>query len=558
MKRIQLLAFAAFLFVFTAVDAQDNGLSITGEKNWLALPVKNGAQKKNLELWVEGERKRWFDMELAEEDPDWYAYLDISDWKGKSMELRLLGAEGDARALSQVRQSDQDTNPGELYRERLRGQFHFSPKRGWLNDPNGLVYYQGEYHLFFQHNPYGRQWGNMHWGHAVSKDLVHWKELDIALYPDQLGPQFSGGAVVDEQNTSGLGTADNPPLVLFYTGAGTWEQGLAWSTDGRNFQKPPRPIVPQINKDNRDPKVVWHEPTGKWVMVLYVEEDSGHYSMHFLTSADLKNWRPASVFTGGIGNDRYLFECPEFFELPVEGSDGETKWVLTGANSQYAIGSFDGETFTPEAERLNGQRGREFYAAQTFSNEPKGRRIEIGWRRTHTDQEGMPFNQSMSIPMELKLVRLEEGLRLTRTPVVELESLRRSARRLESTRLSPGSANPLAEVELELVEIRMELEPGDARQIVLNVRGLDIIYNTANSELSVDGVIAQAPLRGGKLDLILYVDRTGVELFASKGSLFMPVNYNFNAANQSYSLKTKGGTARITRLDVYELQSIWK
>src|SRR5690606_25826680 len=135
MKRIQLLAFAAFLFVFTAVDAQDNGLSITGEKNWLALPVKNGAQKKNLELWVEGERKRWFDMELAEEDPDWSAYLDISDWKGQSMALRLLGAEGDARALSQVRHSDQDTNPGELYRERLRGQFHFSPKRGWLNDP---------------------------------------------------------------------------------------------------------------------------------------------------------------------------------------------------------------------------------------------------------------------------------------------------------------------------------------------------------------------------------------------------------------------------------------
>src|SRR5690606_14330468 len=209
-----------------------------------------------------------------------------------------------------------------------------------------------------------------------------------------------------------------------------------------------------INKDNRDPKVVWHEPTGKWVMVLYVEEDSGQYSMHFLTSADLKNWRPASVFTGGIGNDRYLFECPEFFELPVEGSDGETKWVLTGANSQYAIGSFDGQTFTPEIERLNGQRGRDFYASQTYNDEPKGRRIEIGWWRTHTDGNGSCFNQSMSIPMELKLVQTSKGPRLSRTPIAELTRLRNKQVNFHAVSLKNGQTFHAEGTDAEALEIR--------------------------------------------------------------------------------------------------------
>lgn len=512
--------------------------------------------KKNLELWVEGKLERWFDMELAEGEPDWYAYLDISDWKGKSMELRVDQLSGDPDVFSPVPQTDKDRNAGALYKEKLRGQFHFSPRRGWNNDPNGLVYYKGEYHLFFQHNPYGRQWGNMHWGHAVSKDLVDWEELDIALYPDQSGPMFSGGAVVDKENTSGLGTKEHPPMVLFFTGAKTWEQGLAWSTDGRDFQKL-GPVVPQLNKDDRDPKVIWHEPSRKWVMVLYVEQDNGHYGIQFLSSPDLKKWTKTSVFEGGKGDDRYLFECPEFFELPVEGSRGESRWILTGADSQYAIGTFDGETFTPEAERLNGQRGRGFYAAQTFSNEPKGRRIEIGWWRTHTDKEGMPFNQSMSIPMELKLEKRPAGLRLTRTPVKELKSLRGASHHLGKVRLREREPNPLPAVNTELAEIRMEFEPGAAREVILNVRGLPVLYNAEKEELTIDGVTAPVPLQDGKLDLIIYTDRIGLEVFAAGGLVFMPVDFNFDPENKLLALSSKGGTAEISRLDVYELKSSW-
>lgn len=544
--------------------------TFTGEKRWLALPVKNGAPKKNVELYVGGERERWFDIELATgggEQADWYAWLDISAWRGELMELRVEeGLSSDATVFSPVRQSDLDTNSGPLYHEKLRGQFHFSPKRGWNNDPNGLVYYKGEYHLFFQHNPYGRGWGNMHWGHAVSKDLVHWKELDIALYPDQLGPQFSGGAVVDHRNTSGLGTRDDPAMVLFYTGASTWEQGLAWSTDGRHFEKPEHAIVPRITDGNRDPKVIWHESSGKWVMVFYVEREGGQHTMQFLTSPDLKNWTKTSVVNGGKGDDRYLFECPEFFELPVEGSHengrgggsrGETRWILTGANSEYAIGTFDGEAFHPETERLNGQLGRDFYAAQTFSDEPHGRRIEIGWWRTHTDKNGMPFNQSMSIPMELKLVRRPEGLRLTRTPIPELRSLRTVSHRIGKMKLRQGDTNPLAGITAELLEINVELDPGDAREIVLNIRGLPVIYNVEDGTLSADGVTAVVPLTKGRLDMTVYADRTGLEIFAASGLVFMPVNVNLDPANRSLSLSSGGGTAKILNLDVYELKSIW-
>ncbi len=186
-----------------------------------------------------------------------------------------------------------------------------------------MVYFNGEYHLFYQHNPYGRGWGNMTWGHAVSKDLIHWTHLDDALHPDFGGPIFSGGAVIDSNNTSGLGKDGAPAMVLFHTGARGWGQYLSWSTDGRAFQTLNHAVVPRINKDNRDPKVIWYEPTKKWVMVLWVERgDNVQHSMQFLTSPDLINWTKTSTIMGGIGDDLYLFECPEFYELPVEENPG--------------------------------------------------------------------------------------------------------------------------------------------------------------------------------------------------------------------------------------------
>ncbi len=532
----------------------------TAEKKWLGLPVKNGAPKKKMELWVDGELTRWFDIELADDQPDWLAYLDISKWKGKSIDLRVDLLPVGSRLFRPVLQSDEDKNGDSLYRERYRGQFHFSPKRGWTNDPNGLVYYNGEYHLFFQHNPYGVLWGNMHWGHAVSKDLIHWKELEIALYPDKFGPVFSGGAVVDGHNSSGLGKDQKPPMVMFFTGARSWGQGLAWSIDGRNFEKLDSTVIQRITMGNRDPKVIWHEPTKKWVMVLYVTEDQPEetHTMHFFTSEDLRKWTFASKVTGGKGRDQYLFECPEFFELPVEGNSSVKRWILTGANSQYAIGTFDGRIFTPEAERLNGQLGRDFYAAQTYSNEPKGRRIEIGWWRTHTAKAGMPFNQSQSIPIELKLVNTDSGLRLTRTPVREMESLRIKTYNPGNITLKENKVVTLDKVSAQLAEIRLALEPGSSSEVTIDIHGTHVVYNVKRQELEVDGVKAAAPLKKGKLELIIFVDRIGLEIFTADGLLFMPVNINMKNEGSSFSLTAKGGQARVRDLIIHQLKSIWQ
>lgn len=560
--KILLTGLLLFFISFTTLSAQSSAPEpnfsqvFKATDKWLVLPVKNSAPKKNVELWVDGVEERWFDIELADGTPDWLAYIDISAWKGKEIELRVDKLSTASRAFHPIKQSNEDTNAGTLYAEKLRGQFHFSPKRGWTNDPNGLVYYNGEYHLFFQHNPYGVNWGNMHWGHAVSKDLLHWQELGEALYPDRSGPMFSGGAVIDSNNTSGLGEAGKPAMVMFFTGARAWGQYLAWSTDGRTFKKLPYAVVPRINKDNRDPKVIWHAPTNKWVMVLWVERDKEQHSIQFLTSPDLQHWTPASVTKGGIGDDRYLFECPEFYELPVAGS-GEKKWVLTAANSQYAVGTFDGTTFTPEEERLNGQLGRDYYASQTISNEPTGRRIEIGWWRTHTDKGGNSFNQSQSIPMELKLVRTAQGIRLSRTPVKELEALREATYPVSARRVKEGDPNPLANIQAGPVEIRTSIEPGKAKEVVLNIHGLPVTYDVAKQELTIDGVHAPAPLTKGRLDLIIYADRIGVEVFTADGLLFMPVNVNIDPDNRSLGLSVKGGSATIKNMTVYELKSIW-
>ena len=242
------------------------------EKRYLNLPVGSGAAVRKVTVLVDGRAERRFDIRLADAAPDWWAFLDVGPWRGKTVTLRVDKLPEDSAALGAIEQGDAIKGADDLYRERLRPQFHFSSRRGWNNDPNGLVFYRGEYHLFYQHNPYGWEWGNMHWGHAVSRDLVHWQELGDVLAPDDLGPMFSGSAVVDWKNTSGFGKDGQPPLVLLYTASGRpTVQCLAFSTDGRTFTKyAGNPIVPQITAGNRDPKVIWHEPTRRWVMVLYV------------------------------------------------------------------------------------------------------------------------------------------------------------------------------------------------------------------------------------------------------------------------------------------------
>ncbi len=240
-------------------------------KRYLRLPVKNGAQKRRMKFVVDGETVREFEIELADGQPDFFAISDVGPSAGKALKIEVDSLPADSAALEAIVESDKLPNQQKLYQEALRPQFHFTSRRGWLNDPNGLVFHDGEWHLFYQHNPFGVQWGNMHWGHAVSPDLVHWRELPIALYPKQFGDwAFSGSAVVDEKNTSGFGKAEEPPLVLAYTSTGRGEC-IAYSADrGRTWTE--YEGNPVVRHQGRDPKLLWHEATSRWIMAVYQEK----------------------------------------------------------------------------------------------------------------------------------------------------------------------------------------------------------------------------------------------------------------------------------------------
>jgi len=524
--------------------------TIVASARYLHFPVKNGAPKRVVTLLVDGSTVVRNNIELADGEPDWWAPMDVGGWKGRTLTLRVDSLHEDSSGLKNIGQSETIRNSETDYREALRGQFHFSPRRGWNNDPNGCVFYNGEYHLFFQHNPYGWAWENMHWGHAVSKDLVHWEELGDVLLPDDMGPMFSGSAVVDWKNTSGFGKDGKPPLVLFYTAAGNpTVQCTAYSTDGRTFTKySGNPVVKEISGGNRDPKVLWHEPTRQWVMVLYVEL-KGVHTIHFFTSPNLKDWTYTSRTDG-------FYECPDFFELPVDGDSSRRKWVLTAASSEYRVGTFDGRRFVSESPKIPGHRGKGFYAAQSFSDVPDGRRLFIGWWQTET--KGMPFNQSMTVPLELGLTQTEDGPRLTFAPARELAALRTRTHRRELGTVKPGDRNPLEGVDSELVEVRVEVEPSETGELVLNLRDVMVEYDVKKQEIRVAGRTAPAPLREGRQRITVLCDRTGVEVFASGGLTYVPMPFNLKPENRRLFLEARGGAVKIPAVEVHELKTAWR
>src|SRR5258706_10623174 len=321
---------------------------------------------------------------------------------------------------------------------------------------------------------------------------------------------FSGSAVVDWTNSSGLGSDGKPPLVLIYTAAGKSVQCIASSTDGRTFTKyPQNPVLKTISGGNRDPKVFWHEPTKRWVMVLYAgfpAKPGERHTIQILTSPNLKDWTTTSEIEG-------FFECPDLFPLAGDGDAKEVRWVLTAASSEYMIGRFDGKVFTPETPKLKGHLGKGFYAAQTFSDIPAadGRRIMIGWLQTPSP--GMPFNQSMSVPLELKLLKTAEGPRLGFMPVKELESLRDSSKKIGPIELEPGD-DPLAGTRGELLDIRLQFELGQASEVELIVHGASIRFDASGGQWIVNGHKAPAALRGGKRRLTVLAHRNSPEIFA--------------------------------------------
>jgi fructan beta-fructosidase len=517
------------------------------DKRYLNLPVKTGAPKRRVRFRVGGQTAREFDIELADGKPDFFAFADVTAFRGKKLVVEARLPE-ESKGLTSITLSDEIAGATDLYREKHRPQFHFTSRRGWLNDPNGLVYADGEWHLFYQHNPYGWDWGNMHWGHAVSKDLVRWEELPEALYPKRYDDWcFSGSAVVDHDNTSGWRKGKDPLLVCAFTSTGRGEC-IAYSNDrGRTWTE--HDGNPVVRHNGRDPKLIWHAATKKWVMAVYDERDGQARDVAFYTSPDLKKWTFASRIEG-------FFECPDLYPLQVDGDAKSVKWVLSAANGEYLVGQFDGTKFVKESGKHQLWYGN-FYAAQTYDSAPGGRRVQIGWGNGITFP-GQPFNQQMTVPVELTLRTTGDGVRLFAEPVKEIESLFGTLHIRWNVTLNAG-ANPFDTVKGELLDVRADLEPAETEQVVFTLRGVPVVYDVKKGEVSCQGKTAPLKVRkDGRLRLRILVDRGSVEVFGNDGQVALSAGVLVPADNQSLAVTTKGGEAKAKQLEVRVLKSAWK
>ncbi len=489
----------------------------------------------------------------------------------------------------------------EAYDELYRPQFHFTPAKNWMNDPNGPVYYKGEYHLFYQHNPFANEWGHMSWGHAVSRDLVHWQHLPVAIAEENGIMIFSGSTVVDRDNSTGFckgNRDDRSCLVAIYTGhtSTLQTQNLAYSNDkGRTWTKfPGNPVIDLHLKDFRDPKVFWHEGSNRWVMVAALPDQ---HKVRFFASADLKHWSRLSDF-GPAGATGGVWECPDLFQLPVEGEPGQTRWVLSvnlnpggvagGSGDQYFIGRFDGSGFVNENssdKTFWADYGKDFYASTSFANIPRadGRRIWLGWllnweygAKTPTD----PWRGVQSISRELTLKRFPDGIRLIQQPVRELRMLRRQHTQLEQQSFSEANRGLKSKAAGgETFEIIAEIDPGRAAEVGFKVRQGNnqetvIGVDTRQSKLFVDRARSgnvgfdenfpgrhAAPIRfasGKSVKLHIFVDCSSVETFGNDGEIVISDSIFPQRNSGGIELYSKGGEARIRKLEVWTLRSAWR
>ncbi len=527
------------------------------QKDYLLIPIRNGAPKVQLEVAVDGKPVRRYSTELATspEDVDWYAYFNLSDYRGKSASVSVTRAI--QATFDLIRQSDSIPAANANYDEPLRPQFHFSQLVGWNNDPNGMVYLDGEWHLYFQHNPVGWSWGNMTWGHAVSKDLVHWEQLPNVLFPGTTaqGACFSGGAVIDRKNTAGWKTGQHDVLVAFLTDTGAGE-AVAYSNDrGRSFTW--YEGNPVIKHKGRDPKVIWYsygaddQPIsdyakqlgGHWVMVLYDESEKHGRNIAFYTSTDLKDWTLQSNLTG-------YYECPELFELPVDGDPNETRWVTFAADGKYAIGGFDGKTFSPHHEGKHQLFYGNVYASQTFDSAPDDRRILIGWMRVA--MKGMPFNQAFTFPNDLTLRTTGDGVRMFSAPVHEIETIRAKSHSLANQTLASGRTAGLPAAG-QLFDVQATFEIGGATAVGLDIGGNRVVYDVAAQKWQD----APAKAKDGKVNVRVLVDRSQIEVWGNDGAVMICEERKQQGEVDRVTAFANGGDAKLLSLKVHELKSTW-
>jgi fructan beta-fructosidase len=590
-------------------------IKIKEGQTYLNLPIKNTDRLVQATIKLNNMPLDRFTINLSVDKPDYWTFFDVSSYQGRTLTIELGKAPRMFPGMSEVNADDSEylqsqgkkglnmifadsKFPGSdsLYIESGRPQVHFTASRGWINDPNGLIYYNGLYHMFFQHNPYGWQWGNMHWGHAVSKDLIHWEQWNEAIYPvlDQndktsntgfRDAAFSGSAVIDYENTGGFRKNGIDPIIAIYTSTGRGECLKMSYDNGKTFvDYDGNPILVHVG---RDPKVFWYEPGNHWVMVVWdsgipkklSSGDEANIRQHSIyTSPDLKKWTYESGIEG-------FFECPELFELPVEGEPDLSRWIMYDAFGRYIVGDFDGKKFTIEQHFTGYENGGGyFYASQTFNNIPDGRRIQVGWGRNITNP-GMPFNQPELLPSELKLKRTMNGYRLCPTPIKEIATLFTNSQVLKDKVIKSGDTVSLSVDSTKPLHIVAEIERGNA-EIVFNIMGYELRYDnewifsvvppenekpqTNKSAGPFLKPTASAPVTYVtgtdifKIEAI--VDKNILEFFINDGELYYVTAFNGNKTNLIEASVPQGSLRFMTRnkffyilkyLEVNELKSIW-
>lgn len=556
-------------------------------KKFLLLPVQENAPEGKVNIIVNNQFQldQSINVRLARERVDYYVPLDLSAYAGKTISIDITGMPSSSLCWEEIKVSDTSDSAN---REKFRPVYHHTPVYGWMNDPNGMFYKDGVYHLYFQYNPYGSMWGNMTWGHSTSTDLVHWTDEGTPIVADAWGTIFSGSCVVDKDNTAGFGKG---AVIAFYTSAkpSPWgdvqSQSMAYSLDnGKTFTKyEHNPILTSSERDFRDPKVFWYAPGKHWVMMLAVGQEIQIYS-----SPNLKDWKKESSFGTMQGAHGGVWECPDLVEVPVEGTK-EKKWVLIcninpggpfgGSATQYFVGHFDGKVFVNESPTLTKWMdwGKDNYATVTWSNAPAGRCIALGWMSNWQYANNVPTTQYRStntIARDLTLYKVDEELYLRSKPSAEIEKARGKKINLPAFKVSG-----IHEVESLLTdnngayELDMIIENAGSSKIafsLVNGKGekvsmyYDVVRKQFVMDRSVSGVVdfsrdfpavTVAPVDNtDTIHLRLFVDRSSIEAFGEDGKFVMtnlvfPAEpYNkliFESEENGYTVKS---------LDVYRLQ----
>lgn len=564
---------------------EQNIVFVKGAKKYLLLPIQDNAPEGKICIVVDNQQQGVVaNVRLARDKVDYYVPFDLSAYEGKDISIDVQGMPESSLCWEKMNLTDtfDMTN-----HEKFRPVYHHTPAYGWMNDPNGMFYKDGVYHLYFQHNPYGSTWGNMTWGHSTTTDLVNWNYEGLAIKPDAWGAVFSGSAVVDYGNTAGFG---KNAVVAFYTSAksspwgDTQSQSMAYSLDnGKTFVKYAyNPIVTSSKRDFRDPKVFWYAPDKHWVMIL-----AGGQEMDIYSSKNLKDWKYESSFGAKQGAHGGVWECPDLVELPVEGAK-EKKWVLIcninpggpfgGNAAQYFVGTFDGKKFVNESPTQTKWMdwGKDHYATVTFSNAPGGRCIALGWMSNWQYQTVLPtlqYRGSNTIARDLTLYRQDGELLLRCTPSPEIEKARMQKVSVPSFKVSDSyDLASLLEGNDGAYEIDMTIKNSGASKIMFtlsNDKGekVNMYYDIMRKQFVMDRsesgkvdfsvdfpAVTVAPVYDtDNIRLRLFVDRTSIEAFGEGGKFVMTNQVFPTEPYNKMSFVSVRGNFTVKSMDVYKL-----